>query len=317
MDPLTVPKRGVWAIARRDHDVVTHDELLALGYHRDAIKHRLKKKRLHRHAHGVYSVGSPNLSKYGRLMVAIKRCGAGTVLSHLSAAVLWGLWNREPREITVTVPRARNPRVEGVSRRDLPARHVTKHFGIPITTVLRTLIDLATILSREEMERMIGQADAMNLLRADTLREQLGRETCRGARILREILDRDSYVLTHSELERLLVPIAIAAGLGKPTSQRRFGKHRVDFYFSEPNLVVECNSLRYHRTALQQRKDAERTHAHLLAGRAAVALTHFQIKHEPDHVMGVLSAASSRSARPAAGRPSRGRPSGSRGRSSA
>ena len=296
MAAVTVPKGRVWAIARRDHDVVTFEELRALGYSEQAIRHRVKKGRLHRQAHGVYSVGSPNLSKYGRLMVAIKRCGPGAVLSHLSAAVLWGLWKREPREITVTVPRARNPRAKGVSRRDLPERHVTTHHGIPVTTVLRTLIDLATIVSREETERLIGQADAMNLLRADTLREQLDGETCRGARILKDILDRDSYVLTHSELERLLVPIALGAGLGKPTSQKRFGKHRVDFYFAEPNLVVECNSLRYHRTALQQRKDAERTHAHLMAGRSAVAFTHFQVKYERGYVAEVLSASAARRA---------------------
>jgi predicted transcriptional regulator of viral defense system len=197
MAPKTVPKpgRGVWAIAKRDHNVAGHDELRELGYSEDAIRHRVDTGRLHRKGKGVYAVGSPNLSKYGRWMVAIKRCGPGTVLSHLSAAVLWGIWKKEPREITVTVPRARNPRVPNVSRRDLPSRHVTRHHGIPVTTVLRTLIDLATTLTREEMERLIGQADAMNLLRADALRKRLERETCRGARILKEILDRDSYAL--------------------------------------------------------------------------------------------------------------------------
>jgi very-short-patch-repair endonuclease len=281
----------VWAIAKKDHDVVTHDELRALGYSRDAIKHRVKTNRLHPQALGVYSVGSPNLTKYGRWMVAIKRCGPETVLSHLSAAVLWGIRKKEGKEIRVTVPRRKRPRVKGASRRDLPARHVTRHHGIPVTTVLRTLIDLAPVLTREEMERLIGQADALNLLRADTLREQLEREACRGARILKAILDRDSYALSHSELERLFIPLALEAGIGKPDSQRRFGKYRVDFFFEELNLVVECNSLRYHRTQLQQRKDTERGHAHLLESRTCVPFTHHQVAHEPAYVVRILSAA--------------------------
>ena len=252
----------------------------------------------------MYSVGSPNLTKYGRWMVAIKRCGPGAVLSFLSAAVLWGLWEKEPREISVTVPRGRNPRARGVRRRDLPGRAVTRHHGIPVTSVVQTIIDLATILTREQIERVIGQADAKNIIRADTLRERLEGESGRGARILKEILDRDSYVLTHSELERLFVSLALEAGIGKPESQRRFGKTRVDFYWPELKLVVECDSLRYHRTQLQQRMDAERQHRHLREGRTPVPFTHYQVAREREYVVETLrGVASTRTARPAAGSP--------------
>lgn len=294
----TVPNAGkrVWAIAKRDHDIVTRDELVELGYSPKAIEHRLATKRLHRQAHGVYSVGSPNLTRYGRWMVAVKRCGPGAVLSFLSAAVLWGLWKWERGRISVTVPRARNPRGGGlsVSRRDLPSRHLTEQHGVPVTTVLRTLIDLATVVKREQLERMIGQADAKNLLRADTLREQLEHETCRGARILKDILDRDTFVLSHSELERLMVPIGLAAGIGRMEGQWPFGKTRVDFYFPETGIVVECQSLRYHRTEQQQRRDAERTQRHLLAGRTPVPVTHHQVKYENGYLERLLSSTAAR-----------------------
>ena len=114
------PGRRAWEIVRRDHNVISYDELHGLGYTDEAIEHRVRSRRLHRQARGVFSV-TPGLTKHGQLMVAVKRCGAGAVLSHLSAAVLWGICRREPREAVVTVPRRRNPRPEGIDvrRRDV------------------------------------------------------------------------------------------------------------------------------------------------------------------------------------------------------
>ena len=316
---VPMPGRRAWALAKRDHHVVTREELLGLGYSDEAIRHRVRTGRLHRKARGVFAVGSPNLTKYGRWMVAIKRCGPGAVLSSLSAAVLWGIWAREGHQIHVTVPRVRNPRAKGVkvSRRDLPRGSVTKHHGIPVTSLVQTLIDLATVLHREHLEHVIGQADAKNLLHADTLREELERRKGqRGVALLIEILDRDAFVLTHSKLERMFLPLAQRAGLPKPKAQRQLGRHRVDFFFEELDLVVECDSLRYHRTQFQQREDRARDHAHLLAGRACVRFTHYQVAHEPDHVVEVLRLVSSRCGPAAAAGPWRGTPSGSPRRSS-
>jgi very-short-patch-repair endonuclease len=300
---VPTPGRAAWAIAKRDQNIVSRAELLEVGFHPKAIEHRVKTKRLHPQARGVYSVGSPHLTKYGRWMVAVKRCGPGAVLSFLSAAVLWGLWEKEPDRISVTVPRNRRPRAQDMTphRRDLPRRALTRHHGIPVTSVVQTLIDLATILTRDQLERVIGQADAKNVIRADALRERLETEDGRGARTLKETLDRDSFVLSHSELERLFIPLAERAGLPRPESQRQLGSARVDFYWPELNLVVECDSLRYHRTQLQQAEDRARDHAHLLAGRTCLRFTHHQVAHEPGHVVAVL--ASTRTAQPAAGSP--------------
>jgi very-short-patch-repair endonuclease len=96
------------------------------------------------------------------------------------------------------------------------------------------------------------------------------------------------FVLTESELERLFLPLAEAAGLGRPESQKRFGPHRVDFYFPRVNLVVECDSLRYHRTTLQQRRDTERDHLHLLERRKWLRVLHYQVAYEPKLVVTLL-----------------------------
>jgi very-short-patch-repair endonuclease len=95
----------------------------------------------------------------------------------------------------------------------------------------------------------------------------------RGVPALRAILDRGTFVLTESELERRFVPIAARAGLGRPQTQRRVTGFKVDFFWPGPGLVAETNGLRYHRTAEQQLQDRRR-----------VRFTHWQVRYDPDHV---------------------------------
>lgn len=314
IDPLTLPT-SVWKLAARDYDVVDHDELAARGYGNDAIRHRVKVGRLHPKGRGVYAVGSPNLTRYGRWMVAVKGCRPDAVLSFLTAAVLWGIWQKEPREIHVTVPRTRNPKRNGVklSRRDLPPGDLVKRHRLPVTSIVRTLIDLATVLDDEDLEQVVAEADARERIGLDVLRHRLEGRSEPGAARLRALLDRHALVLPASKLERLFLPLAAEAGLPKPQMQTQLGSSRVDFYFRELNLVVECDSLRYHRTQLQQAQDAARDHAHFVAGRERVRFTHHHVARAQTYVVRVLS---SRSAPRAAGSPSTGRPSGSRERSS-
>lgn len=292
----------MWRIARRDHDVISTGELLALGFDHDAIGHRVRSGRLHRQARGVYSVGSPNITLLGRLMVAIKRCGPGAALSHLTAAVLWGVWRRWPRVVHLTVPPTRNPRPDGVRvhRRNLGGEALTTHRGIPVTTVLQTLIDCAPHLERRHVERMINQADARDLLPADALHADLRSRTETGALTLRAILDADAFVLTESELERLFVPIALRAGLGRPLTQQTLHGYRVDFYWPDLGLVVEVDGLRYHRTAAQQRHDIERTQTLEAAGLTCRRFTFWQVARDARTVEARLRPPARRPGRPRA-----------------
>ena len=269
----------------------------------------------------MYAVGRPDLTRLARLMAAVLWAGPGAALSHFSAGDLWGIKKYRGHEIHLSLPAVRKPRSRrGVTvhrRGDREARQVTLHWGIPITSPLRTVIDLSSNGNRDDAERLINEADARNLLRADTLRELLEHETGLGVPLLREILDRDAFVLTDSELERLFPPLAALAGMPRPESQVYVNGWRVDFYFRDPDIVVEAHSLRYHRTQLQQRKDSLRQQAHAAAGTIAVPFLHHQIAHEPEYVVATLRrAASSRSARRAAAPPSTGTPSGSPARSS-
>jgi very-short-patch-repair endonuclease len=312
--------QALWNLARKQHGVVARRQLLALGFTPKAIVCGVEAGRLHRTEwRGVYVVGRPDLTRHARSMAAVLWAGPGAMLSHESAGDLWGIRKYRGREIHLSLPAVRKPRSRrGVVVHRRTRLKVTRHWGIPITTPLLTVIDLAAGSDRDEAERLINNADARNVLRADTLREQLEHETGPGVPLLREILDRDAFVLTDTELERLFPPLAARAGLPKPETQVHVNGQRVDFYFAEYDLVVEADSLRYHRTQLQQRKDSLRLQAHAAAGTAAVPFLHFQIAREQDYVVETLRrTASSRSARRAAGSPSPGRSSGCRPRSSA
>jgi very-short-patch-repair endonuclease len=123
------------------------------------------------------------------------------------------------------------------------------------------------------------------------LRSALGRfEGQKGARPLRALLDRGTFRLTDSELERRFLRIVRGAGLPLPDTQKHVGHGRVDFVWPATGLVVEADSLRYHRTPSQQNRDYERDHAHRLAGRRSLRFTHHQITRDPARVERMLRA---------------------------
>ena len=228
-------------------------------------------------------------------MAAALFCGPAAALSHLTAAVLWGIARPRGTTLHVTVPEGIRPRTKGIKVHRRRSFETTTRHGIPVTTPIQTLIDCAAVLPRKRVEAMINEADAQGVIGADELAKALPAYAGRpGVPLLREILEPSTFVLTHSELERLFPPLARQAGLPKPESQRVYGTDRVDFAFTDLGLVVEADSLRYHRTPLQQTKDRERDHRHLAAGRTPVRFTHYQIARQPGYVVGVLREVSER-----------------------
>jgi very-short-patch-repair endonuclease len=184
-------------------------------------------------------------------------------------------------------------------RPTLTDREITIHDGIPITTPARTLIDLATVLTPHQLEAAVNEADVLDLTDPETLRRELDeRKGQPGVRPLRDLLDRHTFRLTDSELERRFLRLVEKAGLPVPRTQERIAG-RVDFHWPELNLVVETDGLRYHRTASKQAIDLARDQAHAVAGRERLRFSHSQIRYQPDSVLGTLLAVAGR-ARPAA-----------------
>ncbi len=300
--------REVWALARRQHWVVTRAQLLGLGMGAKAIRHRLQTGRLHRVRRGVYAVGRPEIDSRGRWMAAVLACGPHALLSHHSAAALLGIREERLGPIHVVVPDfvvRRHPGIRVHRRAGLlspgewserwPARGTVSR--IPVTGPVPTLVDLAASLPVIEVGAAVNEASQRDLVDPDSLREALDAILDRpGASRLRRLLDRDTFVLTTTRLEQHFVPLAHAAGLPLPQTQVWLNGHRVDFYWPDLGLVVEADSLRYHRTAAKQTADNRRDQDHIAAGLMPLHFSHWQVCHDPAHVRKMLAIAAARGA---------------------
>jgi very-short-patch-repair endonuclease len=225
-------------------------------------------------------------------MAAILACGDHAALSYRSAAALWKIGTERNDSIDVSVrpySRARRPGIRTHSRPSLPAHDVTTRAGIPVTTPVRTLIDLATELPRNRLERAVNEADKRDLIDPESLRSALDQYAGEpGVKALRALLDRHTFRLSDDELEVRFRPIAEEAGLSRPLTKQRVNGFEVDFFWPDLGLVVETDGFRYHRTPATQSRDALRDQTHTAAGFTTLRFTHWQVRYEPTHVRRIL-----------------------------
>ncbi len=263
------------------------------------IRWRIERGRLFPLHRGVYAVGRPAVTQLGRLMAAVLVCGPHALLSHASALALWRMLPaRASDPIHVSVPSTRGPGRSGLMvrrRTGLAEGDAKRCQGIPVTAPALALIDAATTISAAELEAAIAAADKLDLVDPESLRAELERRGRRpGTGPLRRILDRATFALTDSELERRFLPIARRAGLGRPLTQHRVNGFVVDFYWPDLGLVVETDGLRYHRTAAQQARDRVRDQRYAAAGLTPLRFTHAQVRYEPGHVRETLARVAAR-----------------------
>jgi very-short-patch-repair endonuclease len=287
--------RAAWRLARQQHDVLTRQQLLDLGFSRREIERRIESGRLHPVHAGIYAVGRPSLTDKGWWMAAVLACGGGAVLSHSSAAALWRIGSEQRGLVELSLPslsRRRRPSLRIHRRPSLNLqRDITGEYGIPCTTPIQTLIDMSLRLDRAGVERMINEADKYNLVHPPQIREALDERAGEpGVAKLRHILDRRTFRLTREELERRFLPLTRQAGLPTPLTGQFVNDFEVDFYWPELGLVVETDGLRYHRTPAEQARDRLRDQAHTATGLTPLRFTHEQVRYEPEHVLAVLAA---------------------------
>lgn len=267
--------------------------MLTLGFSPKSIKHRITRGRLHPIWRGVYAIGRPELTQHGRWMAAVLSCGPQAVLSHESAAALWMIRPSTSSRIDLSMPAFKTrvrPNIVVHRRPTLTERDVTNRHAIPVTTPICTLIDIAAQLNKDQLEAAINEADRRDLADPEELRAALGPLTRRpGVRMLREVLDRRTFTLTDSELERRFLPIAREAGLSPPLTGRYLNGFKVDFFWPDLRLIVETDGLRYHRTAAQQARDRLRDQVQTAAGFTALRFTRAQVILEPARVQTILA----------------------------
>jgi very-short-patch-repair endonuclease len=280
--------------------VITRRQLLERGVSRQTIGRRLAKGRLHPLWRGVYAVGRPRLTLRGWWMAALLACNNHAVLSHESAAELWGIRQTNsgnegefdrPGQIHVSVPGTKSHHLWGIRvhrRTSLPDTDRTERDGIPVTSLGRTLIDLATVLDPRRLEASVNEADKRGT-DPEQLRHQIDdHRGMDGVPSLRRILDRRTFSLTDSELERRFLRLVRRAKLPAPKTQQRLCGFRVDFLWPELRLIVETDGLRYHRTAAQQATDRVRDQVLVAAGFTVLRFTHAQVAYDQNHVVKTL-----------------------------
>ena len=249
-------------LAARQYGVVDRAELEGLGLDKWGVGRLVRAGWLHRVHPGVYSVGPPVLSLRGRYLAAVKACGPTAALSHRSAADLWEM-RPNSRWIEVTVGRVRRqPGGVKVHRsRMLESSDVTEHRGIPVTTVARTLLDLAGVVPADHLRKALDRAERAGISDLAEIEDVLARARGKkGARALRAAVRAWKPRYTKSGLEDLLGELVEKAGLPKPQTNvlvdGETEEHEVDAYWPAARLAVQVDGFQFHRTRRDKEHDA-------------------------------------------------------------
>ncbi|MBN1528948.1 MAG: type IV toxin-antitoxin system AbiEi family antitoxin domain-containing protein [Thermoleophilaceae bacterium] len=271
-------------LAARQHGVVARRQLVELGLGEYAVRHRIRAGRLHVLHRGVYAVGHLRLSLAGARMGAALACGPGAALSDAAAGACWGLRPSGGALIDVTAPReVRRPRIR-VHVRRLPADERTVHDGIPITTVPRTLLDLAATLQPHQLAAAVNQAEVLRLTDPLSLPQLLERYPGRrGTRRVREVMGETTGV-PRSELEALFQEFLRKADLPRPETNAAFhlaGRWiEVDCLWREARVALELDGRMVHDTRASFESDRLRDRELVVAGWTPVRVTWRQLERD-------------------------------------
>jgi hypothetical protein len=280
------------------HGVVSRAQLFELGFESGAIGRRLRAGRLHQVHRGVYAVGHLVMSREARWMAAVLFVGPGAVLSHRSAAALWRIRGASSGAIEVTTPR--KSRSRGAIHRHfavLPADEVTTERGIPVTTVPRTLFDLAATSSADVVEHALRESEYLRLhdrLSLPALIDRYPRR--RGSPVVRECLRRRRDLpagRARSWLEREFLPFLRRAGPPRPQLNvwlQVSGKWiQVDCLWPA-RVVVELDGFAAHGTRTAFREDRARDRKLRVAGYGVIRIAPEQLEDEPEGIAADLRA---------------------------
>jgi hypothetical protein len=271
--------------------VVKREVLLRAGVTVAEIDHRVRTGGLLVEHRGVYRVGhqAPNLE--ARYMAAVLACGEGALLCGRAAGYLFGAFKGPAPPPEVLTPTER--RVAGVKTRRSRAmdpRDATTWRGIPVTTLPRTLVDLAAVLDEEELARACHEAGVRHKTTPAQVEAVLERRpNSPGAAKLRAVLTGDVRV-TLSKLERRFLAVLRAAGLPLPETNRPAGGRRVDCRWPGRRLTVELDSYTYHRSRHAWEQDRRREREAYARGDEFRRYTYGDVFERPEPMLAELRA---------------------------
>jgi very-short-patch-repair endonuclease len=276
-------EREIAALAKRQHGVVSRRQLLALGLGPRTIGRRLEDGRLYRMHREVYALSDPLGSRNGHWMAAVLACGDGALLSHRSAAQLWGLMRLRPASIDVSAARGRRRKGITVHEGGIYEEDRAECAGIPVTSVARTVFDLAEVLDVGNVAKAFEEADRLRLLRIRELEAVCAR--CPGRRALRPIRSLIAEArypeTTRSDLEDAVLALCRKHDLPMPVANVEVLGHEVDAFWPHERLIVEADSVAFHSHRAAFERDRARDAARQAEGYRVIRLTHRRIEREP------------------------------------
>jgi very-short-patch-repair endonuclease len=275
--------------------VVSYEQLRDLGYGDERIRKWVQRQRLLPLFHTVYGFGHAKLCREGWFIAAVLAAGEGSVLSHRTAAFHWGLLDERGSLIDVTTPRRSQDGLAGIRLhrpRVLSALDVTSYRDIPVTTVARTLIDLAHGEPDWVVRRAWDQAEMARRLDPLEVAEAIERAgPRRGIRKVKRLLflTRPRGIeRTKSGLEIKFLRLADSTDLPTPEVNEKICGWEADFFWRDQRLIVETDGGEYHRTALRRLRDAERDRVHRRAGYAVIRIADIELNDRPAEVVNTV-----------------------------
>jgi hypothetical protein len=253
--------RAIQALAGRQHGIVTAAQLREAGLTKQGVRRRLEAGWLIRLHRGVYAVGHMALTRHSHLIAAVYACGPEALASHRAAGWLWGIL-RGSQPIEVTAPRGRKGGRGFVLHRSrlIHEEERAEKQGIPVTSLARTIVDLADDLSEKRLGNAVHEAEVQRLFdRKAVERVQARLPGRKGRHRLTRILAAygDVQPFTRNRAERLVLEMCKDHGIPTPQTNIWLGSEEVDFYWPEQGLVLEFDG-GVHRTTRAFYEDRER-----------------------------------------------------------
>ena len=264
-------------VARRQWGVLTRAQLAEAGLRDRGVFEWVSDGRLHRLYRGIYAYGHDRLRVEGRWLAAVLACGPGAVLSHGSAARMWEIRQSNSALIDVTVPsRAGRIRRKGIrihrSGR-LGPEEVTVRNGIPVTTVARTLLDLADVLDLQALRRAVTEAEYTNRFDLTSFNAVVQDNPGRRTRKLMTAAFEGRRHRTRSPLEDRFLRFKGRYGVEEPECNVHVEGYEVDFVWPRVGLVVELDGAAAHGTRAAVRRDRKKDRVLWRAGFRTMRLT--------------------------------------------
>jgi putative AbiEi antitoxin of type IV toxin-antitoxin system len=286
----TGARHALLEIAERQHGVISIRQLgKTLGYSASAVKREVAAGRLLRLHRGVYAVGHRRISPHGHCLAAVLACGPKALLSHGSAAWLWGISRYGPRPLHVTSPIPRKPRlpIHLHHSRILTEADRAVEEGIPVTALPRTLLDCAGESRLSRLRRMLERGEELEVFDLGPVEELLGRSRGHaGWGPLRHAIALYAPVpFTRSGFETRFLEAVLAAGLPRPATNFFEAGCELDAYWPEKRFAVELDTYATHGTQAAFERDHLRDEDLALAGIELIRVTDVRFHREPEAVL--------------------------------